>query len=830
MIYNCPKCGAENKKDAKFCSECGISLGSEDVPTELKALTPGIILANRYEIIQKIKSGGMGSVYKTKHVSLGKIYAVKELINLSMNPQEQQEAITRFKMEAKILSELTHPNMPSVSDYFSIGGRYYLVMDFIEGKDLSTILSEEGKPGLPEADVVEWSNQICDVLNYLHTRNPPIIYRDIKPSNIMIREHDKKAILIDFGIVRTVQTEEDMSLTKTAIGTIGYMSPEQYRGRPEVRSDVYSLGATMYHLLTGTQPIPFNFQSVLKERPDISEELNAIVMTSVRLKPAERFVSAQEMKKALMGGIKVALPVTEEADKLDLMILQLNIPDKNIRKFAIKTIGDFRTEKAAKPLLSILKKEQEWEIKKITIETLAKFKLDPKIEEAMKEILMNESNPQVKAAAAQAMGIYGDKTFTGPLILALDDHSDEVRLRAIMALSKIKDERALEPLKKIVHYETDQSIRDEAIVSIECISPNYLIEWREAERDLQSRAQQKKTIISVITISLLLVVGLLLFNVLNKAYREQQIKDHLKKGFLYLHSDKNKESREEFKKVMNLATQEAMSYYGLGLTYMEEDSTNAITNLEKSIKFKPDFGYSYLYLGNLYTSQKNYSKAIEYLENARKLLPDNEECYIYLGEAFYASGKTAKAKEIFEEYILKYPEGENTNTARKWLSLIDKGPGTATPQEDGREVMDGLKNLQNKNYNEAIRNFEKAISINPSNPEAYYGLGIAYYPSDKAKARTYLMKAVEYKPGYGEAYMALTDLCYTTGDYAETVNNATKGLEYMPDTAKLYLLIGISEFNLKKREEASKALKKYLELEPDGDNAGTVKKLLEQLK
>ena len=210
MIYNCPKCGAENKKDAKFCSECGISLGSEDVPTELKALTPGIILANRYEIIQKIKSGGMGSVYKAKHVGLGKIYAVKELLNLSMNEQEQQEAIRRFKMEAKILSELNHANMPAVSDYFSIGGRYYLVMDFIDGKDLSGILEENGTPGLPETDVVEWAIQICDVLNYLHNQEPSIIYRDIKPSNIMIRNTDRRAILIDFGIARTVQTEIDI--------------------------------------------------------------------------------------------------------------------------------------------------------------------------------------------------------------------------------------------------------------------------------------------------------------------------------------------------------------------------------------------------------------------------------------------------------------------------------------------------------------------------------------------------------------------------------------------------------------------------------------------
>jgi len=191
MIFRCPKCNAQNKKDAKFCNECGLSLIHEDVPTELKALTPGAILANRYEVITRIKSGGMGSVYKAKHVGLGKIYAVKELLNLSMNEQEQQEAIRRFKMEAKILSELNHANMPAVSDYFSIGGRYYLVMDFIDGKDLSGILEEKGTPGLPETDVVEWAIQICDVLNYLHNQEPSIIYRDIKPSNIMIRNTDR---------------------------------------------------------------------------------------------------------------------------------------------------------------------------------------------------------------------------------------------------------------------------------------------------------------------------------------------------------------------------------------------------------------------------------------------------------------------------------------------------------------------------------------------------------------------------------------------------------------------------------------------------------------
>ncbi|HPZ08993.1 MAG TPA: tetratricopeptide repeat protein [Candidatus Eremiobacteraeota bacterium] len=831
MAYICPKCYAENKSEAKFCSECGLSLGFEDVPTELKALTSGIILANRYEIIKKIKSGGMGSVYKTRHVSLGKIYAIKELINLSMNHQEQQEAITRFKMEAKILSELNHSNMPSVSDYFSIGGRYYLVMDFIEGKDLSTILAEKGNPGLPEADVVDWSAQICDVLSYLHTRNPPIIYRDIKPSNIMIRESDNKAILIDFGIVRTVQTEEDMSLTKTAIGTIGYMSPEQYRGKPEQRSDIYSLGATMYHLLTGTAPIPFNFQSVMKDRTDLSEETNAVVMTAVRLKPQERFTSALEMKKALTGMVKVALPVTEEADKADLMILQLNVPDSKIKRFAIKTIGEIKTEKAVKPLISLLKKEQDWEVRKITVETLAKFRLNDQAEELMKEILINDENPQVRAAAAQAMGIYENKTFSGPLILALNDMSDEVRMRAIIALGKLKDERALEPLNKIIQQEKEGTVKEEALMAIELISPAYLAEWRTKELEIQTRAQQKKTITSIVTIGILLVAGIFLFNIINKAYKEQQIKDHLKKGFVYLKADKKKEARNEFTKTISLSSKTAMAYYGTGLTYMEENNRNAMDNFEKAIKYDPHFPWNYVYSGNIYAMENNYEKAISYLEKSRTLLPDNQDIYIYLGEVYYASGQTQKAKKVFEEYLGKFPEGENTNTARRWMAIMTQNSSNPQNPKEEEILLEGYKYYQQGNYDEAIRCFQKLISINASNAHAYYGIGLSYYATDKKKSKEYIKKAVEYDPKYIKAYISLAEVCYSMEDYNGTIDACKKGLELSPETAKLYLLLGVSHFYTgNKNGEALPALNKYLELEPHGKNADTVKKMIEQLK
>ncbi len=343
MTVRCPGCNAENMKFTITCEKCGFILNSRVIPGSLKPLLPGEKLVEKYEVIARIKSGGMGSIYKAKHLRSGRICAVKELLNLSMDKPEQEEAIKRFKRESKILSELKHPNMPSVHDYFSVNKRYYLVMDFIDGTDLSTMLEGRKGKGLPEKDVVEWAIQICDILSYLHNLRPPVVYRDIKPSNIMIRRSDNKAILIDFGIARTVQTEEEISLTKTAIGTIAYMSPEQYRGKPCPGSDIYSLGATMHHLLSGNQPIPFAYFPLTKERPDISERVNAVIMTAVQINEEDRFRSAEEMKKALTGMIEIKLPAIEDIITEEEETPEADEADSNMRKEFIETLGESKT-------------------------------------------------------------------------------------------------------------------------------------------------------------------------------------------------------------------------------------------------------------------------------------------------------------------------------------------------------------------------------------------------------------------------------------------------------------------------------------------------------
>jgi len=256
------------------------------------SLQKGTVLEGRYEIIKLIKAGGMGAVYRAYDRILGHICAVKELLPSC----DDEKATEWFRREAELLAGLNHPGMPKVTDYFIHHGRYYLVMNFIEGDDLHKILIKEGKPGLSEEKVIEIAIEILHILHYLHSQSPPVIYRDIKPQNIMI-EPDGHIVLIDFGIARAIELSNKQ--LNTAIGTNGYAPGEQYFGMAEPRSDLYALGATIHHLLTGISPKRFKFERVRTFNPDISPELETIIIKALRYNVEDRFSSATDMKEHL---------------------------------------------------------------------------------------------------------------------------------------------------------------------------------------------------------------------------------------------------------------------------------------------------------------------------------------------------------------------------------------------------------------------------------------------------------------------------------------------------------------------------------------------------
>jgi serine/threonine protein kinase, bacterial len=298
----CPACHALNPDTARFCLQCGTALiANSPQPTHVTGmLSASSLLAGRYLIVQKVGRGGMGAVYKATDTRLGhKIVAVKELSESGLtNPADKQQAHEAFEQEARILGLLNHPNLPRVSDHFSDGGRQYLVMDYIDGKTLEDLIEATSDP-LDVKRVTDWAGQLCDVLDYLHNQKPPIVFRDLKPGNIML-DRDGRIKLIDFGIARLFKAGK--TTDTTSFGTAGYAPPEQYgKGQTDARSDIYALGATLHHLLTGRDPgnSPFTFAPVRSLNSRVPEAIESAIMKAVEQDPTRRWQSARQMKQAL---------------------------------------------------------------------------------------------------------------------------------------------------------------------------------------------------------------------------------------------------------------------------------------------------------------------------------------------------------------------------------------------------------------------------------------------------------------------------------------------------------------------------------------------------
>lgn len=265
--------------------------------------------AGRYKIERSVAAGGMGAVYRALDVRFNRPCAVKEMLDDFHSDADRSQAVGWFTREATLLLDLNHACIPRVRDFFVEEGRHYLVMDFIEGRTLGEVLDKEGNlagvggaRGVSEARARSWAQQVCSVLSYLHRQTPPIIFRDLKPSNIMVTDKDEVK-LIDFGIARTFQ--QSAQRHSTIIMTIGYAPPEQLQGDPEPRSDLYALGATLHRVLThhdaaNNKPNIFAFPPVRSLRPDISPAFEQVIMRALASDLAGRWATAAEMERAVI--------------------------------------------------------------------------------------------------------------------------------------------------------------------------------------------------------------------------------------------------------------------------------------------------------------------------------------------------------------------------------------------------------------------------------------------------------------------------------------------------------------------------------------------------
>src|SRR3972149_2011293 len=246
----------------------------------------------------------MGAVYRARDLHFPNVIkrvAVKEMVNQARDPSMRENIIRNFEREANLLPTLDHPSIPRIYDYFTYNVRSYLIEEFVDGKDLEALLTE-AQGFFPEAQVIGWALELCDVLSYLHGHTPePIVFRDMKPSNVMVNSRGR-IMLVDFGIAKTFQVGQK----GTRIGTEGYSPPEQYKGDAGPMADIYALGATIHHILTRRDPRlepPFSYSErpIRPINPSVSMELESVVYTALQYEPETRFSSASAMKDALVG-------------------------------------------------------------------------------------------------------------------------------------------------------------------------------------------------------------------------------------------------------------------------------------------------------------------------------------------------------------------------------------------------------------------------------------------------------------------------------------------------------------------------------------------------
>ena len=256
----------------------------------------GSLVDGKYKILNKIGQGGMSVVYLAMNERANKQWAIKEV---------RKDGVQNFEVvkqgliaETEMLKKLSHPNLPSIIDVIDGDGTFLIVMDYIEGRHLESVVKEYGAQS--QEDVIEWAKQLCDVLSYLHSRKPPIIYRDMKPSNVMLKP-DGKVMLIDFGTAR--EFKENSVADTTCLGTQGYAAPEQYggHGQTDTRTDIYCLGATLYHLLTGHNPSepPYEMYPIRYWNPELSSGLEEIILKCTQKNPDDRYQNCGELLYAL---------------------------------------------------------------------------------------------------------------------------------------------------------------------------------------------------------------------------------------------------------------------------------------------------------------------------------------------------------------------------------------------------------------------------------------------------------------------------------------------------------------------------------------------------
>jgi serine/threonine protein kinase len=303
----CSNCGAKNKENSLFCYSCGCDIAPTEFsggqgaaePPKARLRKGGPTLnRGRYEIIKEIASGGMGKIYLADDYKTNTLVVVKQMLPVAETDEELDYLEKRFHEEGMLLYNLRHRALPQVLDLFTKGQNFYIIMEYIEGENLSQFIKRKPNNRITIEECIYFLDKVLDILQFLHSQTPSVIHRDIKPGNIMINNLGE-VVLVDFGLARSFDSE---SVGTARVGTYGFASPEHFTGKFKLSSDLYCTGVTFHYLLSGEDPrmrIPFEFPPLSKYRNDVPEGLQQVFNKLLTNNPDDRFQRAEDVKKAL---------------------------------------------------------------------------------------------------------------------------------------------------------------------------------------------------------------------------------------------------------------------------------------------------------------------------------------------------------------------------------------------------------------------------------------------------------------------------------------------------------------------------------------------------
>ncbi|MEQ8167967.1 MAG: tetratricopeptide repeat protein [Candidatus Eremiobacterota bacterium] len=745
MIY-CDKCGYQNRDSARFCKGCG---GDVIPTTPTGILQSGTLLDKRYEIKCLIKSGGMGAVYEALDHRFDKIRcAVKEMIGTSTKPDDLEYMKESFRKEANILRDLRHVNLPVVIDYFIEAGRYYIVMDYVEGKDLETLMHSYGR--VPENFVIEWSKQILDALYYLHSQSPPVIYRDMKPGNVMLRTSDSRILLVDFGIARAVLQDGDKVMT--VIGTPVYAPDELFQGKPEPRSDLYSLGATMHCLLTGVVPAaPFSFKPVRELNSDVSEKLENIVMKALSMKVEYRYRNAKDMKEALLE-----LPEYEVTEITLPFMMSKEISQTETEKPLVSPTEKAVIPQTEKPVLpstmpcDSLKVEIKSEIPSIVHEKPSK-----KISFHMESPAHEETSKEIPRQIRSLKPVKGRSFLMTVLIVAV------VGGAALFA--------GLTVLCLIIWLAFGHTFEKK------------YNNWRGHELYNQARYEE----------------AIKYYNRALEIDKNDIEALNGKKGILQEQGDelynqgKYEDSLEYYEKVLAIDENDPFALHGKASVLkargddacMNYKYKEALEYYDKALNISPDYKDAlngkknvYIVQGDNVYNQGKYLESIRYYNKALDI--DSNDAYVW-----FIKGWSLKLMGHYEEALKCF----------KKTVTIDE-----TYVDAWRSKGDVLK--EQGHYEEAIIAYDKALKIDSKWVDAWCGKGNALYElGDYEEAIKCYDKALDISPEHKYSWNGKGNVLYSQGHYEKAIEYYDKALSIDPD-------FQIARDN---RENALKAMGKY---------------------